>query len=230
MTLTFKIQLKGVTKPPVWRKVKVPDSISFHEFHLVIQDAFGWGNSHLYQFSPTGYGSSPLIQMSEERDTGFFDLDDEELEDEEAVEEASNENESGDSGTDDDEDDIDDDGSFEEDGFNSKKIPIATIFRAVGTKFTYIYDFGDDWTHKIELEAVSPELMDDAICLSGKGACPPDDCGGIYGYERLKQTMKDPKDPEYADMKEWLGLEEDDEFDPNEFDLELINPIIISDY
>ena len=63
MAYQFKIQLKGVKKPPVYRVVVVNDDITFHQFHEIIQIRMGWLNSHLYQFSPTGYGSYPNIQM-----------------------------------------------------------------------------------------------------------------------------------------------------------------------
>ncbi len=45
-----------------------------------------------------------------------------------------------------------------------------------------------------------------ANCIAGKGACPPEDCGGPWGYEAFKETMNNPKHPEYKEMREWLGL------------------------
>jgi Plasmid pRiA4b ORF-3-like protein len=85
----------------------------------------------------------------------------------------------------------------------------------------YEYDFGDSWEHKILLEKI---LLYDSnitlpVCIKGKRACPPEDCGGIWGYEELFETISDPKHPEYESMLEWLG----GEFDPEEFDLEDIN-------
>jgi hypothetical protein len=56
-------------------------------------------------------------------------------------------------------------------------------------------------------------------CIKGKRACPPEDCGGIWGYEELLETISNPKHPDHEDMLEWLG----GEFDPEEFDLEAIN-------
>ena len=61
MAFQFRIQLKNVQKPPVWRRVIVPESFTFKQFHVVIQESFGWGNYHLFQFSPSGYGSEPII-------------------------------------------------------------------------------------------------------------------------------------------------------------------------
>ena len=62
MTFQFKIQLKNISKPPVWRRVLVPSQFNFQRFHLVIQEAFGWENYHLFQFSPGGFGSGTVIK------------------------------------------------------------------------------------------------------------------------------------------------------------------------
>ena len=72
MTFQFKIQLQNVSKPTVWRRVLVPSEITFDDFHYIIQDAFGWESEHLYSFSPSGYGSSPLIEINIEDDENDF--------------------------------------------------------------------------------------------------------------------------------------------------------------
>jgi hypothetical protein len=56
--------------------------------------------------------------------------------------------------------------------------------------------------------------------LDGKGACPPEDCGGPWGYEALKETLANPDSEDYEDMCEWLDLEDGSDFDPKEFDVE----------
>lgn len=87
-------------------------------------------------------------------------------------------------------------------------------------KLIYEYDFGDGWTHEILVEKVLP--IDPAatypVCLTGKRACPPEDCGGIWGYAQLLETLADPENPEYEEMKEWAG-----EIDPDHFDLAATN-------
>jgi Plasmid pRiA4b ORF-3-like protein len=85
----------------------------------------------------------------------------------------------------------------------------------------YEYDFGDSWEHKILLEKILPDDGKTVlpVCIKGKRACPPEDCGGIWGYEELLETISNPKHPDHEDMLEWLG----GEFDPEEFDLEEIN-------
>ncbi len=71
----------------------------------------------------------------------------------------------------------------------------------------YTYDCGDSWEHIIKLEKILKDsTLQTADCIDGKGTCPPEDCGGPWGYTELKETLADPKSPEHADMKEWLGL------------------------
>jgi hypothetical protein len=68
--------------------------------------------------------------------------------------------------------------------------------------------------HLIEFERVRYP-----ICIAGKGACPPEDCGGVFGYANLLDIIQDPQNPEYDDMNEWLG----GKFDPEAFDIDKIN-------
>lgn len=89
------------------------------------------------------------------------------------------------------------------------------------TKFIYEYDFGDDWVHELLVEKVLPvnEKLTSPICLEGRMACPPEDCGGIWGYADFIKAIKDPKHPEHKSMREWIG----GDFDPEAFDLEEVN-------
>ena len=84
----------------------------------------------------------------------------------------------------------------------------------------YTYDFGDDWVHKIKFEKIltREKNIDYPICIKGKRACPPEDCGGIWGYEDLLEIINNPKHEEYEEMLEWLG----GEFDPEHFDVKEI--------
>lgn len=80
----------------------------------------------------------------------------------------------------------------------------------------YEYDFGDNWIHNISVEKVLPEMKERrAEFIKGKNMAPPEDCGGVEGYERLKEIMSDSNHPEYQQMAEWLGMDEDEEFDPS---------------
>jgi len=93
---------------------------------------------------------------------------------------------------------------------------------------TYEYDFGDGWEHKIVLEKILP--FDGSIhvpsCIKGKRACPPEDCGGVWGYENLIEIIQEPSHPEHEDMLEWVGAE----FDPEHFDIEQINAILLESW
>jgi hypothetical protein len=57
------------------------------------------------------------------------------------------------------------------------------------------------------------------VCIAGENACPPEDCGGIYGYYDVLAAVKDPKHPEHKEWLEWLG----GKFDPEKFDLAAVN-------
>jgi len=86
--------------------------------------------------------------------------------------------------------------------------------------FIYEYDFGDGWEHKIVLEKILPlESYDSPVVIKGKKACPPDDCGGIWGYADFLDAIEDPEHEEHESMLEWVG----GNFDPEEFDMNVIN-------
>jgi hypothetical protein len=87
-----------------------------------------------------------------------------------------------------------------------------------GSVFTYTYDFGDDWEHKITVMDDNYQIGTfdgDFALLAGKRACPPEDCGGEYGYYELLKALKDPKNPEYEEMLEWVA----DDWDPEKMDV-----------
>jgi hypothetical protein len=80
---------------------------------------------------------------------------------------------------------------------------------------------GDGWDHQILVEKVlppDPEIRY-PICIKGKRACPPEDCGGIWGYGEFLEIIKDPKHRDHRSMLEWIG----GEFDSEAFDLEETN-------
>jgi hypothetical protein len=83
------------------------------------------------------------------------------------------------------------------------------------------YDFGDSWLHEILVEKILPREPDARYprCLTGKRACPPEDCGGIWGYADFLDAIRDPNHPEHEAMLEWIG----DDFDPEAFDLQTVN-------
>jgi len=104
---------------------------------------------------------------------------------------------------------------------SAKATPLRKIAPAPGAVFLYEYDFGDSWQHRIEVEKVLPPEQGRSYprCLAGKRACPPEDVGGIWGYEEFLQAIRDPKHPEHAAMLEWVG----GAFDPEAFDRQAVN-------
>jgi len=99
----------------------------------------------------------------------------------------------------------------------------ARLNEVVGRRkrFLYEYDFGDSWEHEILIEKVLSAEPGATYprCTAGRRACPPEDCGGPWGYADLLAAVADPDDSEHADMLEWL----DPEFDPEEFDRDAVN-------
>lgn len=100
------------------------------------------------------------------------------------------------------------------------KATLLQIAPKVGAQFGYEYDFGDSWEHEITVQKIlSAADGTTAICLDGAGACPPEDCGGIWGYAELLKALKNPKHPEHKSMNEWIGHA----FDPGAFDVAQVN-------
>jgi hypothetical protein len=97
-----------------------------------------------------------------------------------------------------------------------EKAKIAKYFLSAKDKAIYEYDFGDGWEHEIVLEKILPTVVDNQYpkCIAGERACPPEDCGGVWGYEGLLEIMANQEHEEYTDRMEWLGRE----FDPEAFD------------
>jgi len=184
MTYQFKIQIKGITKPPVWRRVEVPSTFTFDELHEVIQIVFNWGNYHLYMFTPQGYGSNPVISIENEDDWEKLDM-------------------------------------------KADETKLSEIFNAEMQTFIYTYDFGDDWIHNITLEKITDKIITSPVCLAGKGTCPPEDCGGVWMYEDIKSILADPSHKEHKSRKEWYGLGKDEIFNPDTFDIEETNQMLM---
>jgi hypothetical protein len=90
-----------------------------------------------------------------------------------------------------------------------------------GTQFQYTYDFGDGWQHDLTVEGLVPlprhALL--PVCVGGARACPPEDCGGVGGYEELVVALPRPGSAAAREYREWLGRV----YDPEELDLRAIN-------
>jgi Plasmid pRiA4b ORF-3-like protein len=106
------------------------------------------------------------------------------------------------------------DADWSGDFLDARKAKLGGVLEDIGKKkLVYLYDFGDGWEHKIKVERLAdPEpgvLYPRLIQVSGR--CPPEDCGGPWGYAELLEAIKDPKHERHAELMEWIG----DDFDPN---------------
>jgi hypothetical protein len=107
-----------------------------------------------------------------------------------------------------------------------KKMRISDLLKYEKEKITYEYDFGDGWEHDIILEKILPydEKVKFPVCIKGSMNCPPEDCGGVWGYANMLEVLKHPEQEEYEELMDWLG----DEFDPEYFDMDVINKLLSS--
>jgi hypothetical protein len=105
---------------------------------------------------------------------------------------------------------------------NEDKARLCDVAPRVRSSFVYVYDFGDDWHHKIKVEKVLDRddgFSGKPVCVAGERACPPEDCGGLWGYYSKLEVLGNRRHPEYEDVAEWLG----EDFDPEGFDLNEVN-------
>jgi hypothetical protein len=156
----------------------VPETYSFWDLHVAIQDAMGWLDCHLHEFCIV----NPETGLMES--IGIPDEEDE----------------------------------WDREVYPGWHKEIAHYFSMKNRKADYTYDFGDDWQHGITLEKILPRVprLRYPVCVAGARACPPEDCGGVGGYEDFLRAIIDPENEEYEEVLEWVG----GAFDPEAFHLE----------
>jgi hypothetical protein len=101
---------------------------------------------------------------------------------------------------------------------------ISQLLKTEKDSIVYEYDFGDGWEHKITLEKIltfDPK-QNLPFCIKAKGACPPEDVGGIWGYYDFLEAINDSKHSEHQSYKEWIG----DDFDSDAYDIEETNKVL----
>jgi hypothetical protein len=105
--------------------------------------------------------------------------------------------------------------------FSESAARLSRVLGKVGAKAVYTYDFGDSWEHEITVEkALGPEPGHAyPVCIGGKRHGPPEDCGGVYGFYDLLESIGNPDHEQHAEMLDWLG----EDFDPEAFSVEDVN-------
>lgn len=199
----LRVTLLG-TKPPIWRRLLVPGDLRLDQLHEVIQIAMPWTNSHLHQFiakaayKPTREEVDKRAREEDWYDAAWAD----------GLRYISHP-------------------SFELDSAEDEtELRLDQLAPERRTKFVYEYDKGDSWQHQILVEKIidsDPGTTSHPHCLDGALACPPDDCGGIWGYYDMLDAIRNDEHEAHDDMLEWLGIDDPDEFDPGLFDIDAVN-------
>ena len=110
---------------------------------------------------------------------------------------------------------------YDEDVRDERRIKLNQVLTTPKQRLSYEYDFGDSWTHEVLLEKVlTPEPgVSYPRCTAGKRACPPEDCGGVWGYAGFLEAIGDPEYEQHKELLEWVG----GEFAPEQFDITEVN-------
>ena len=113
-----------------------------------------------------------------------------------------------------------DDIMYERKVVDESHVPLGEVVSRVGTEFAYLYDFGDSWEHDLLLETILlPETTAQyPTCIGGERRTPPEDVGGIPGYEEYLAVLADPEHEEHGNMLQWRGP-----FDPESFAPDQVN-------
>lgn len=167
VVVQIKAKLRGVSKPPVWRRLLVHSDTRLDRLHDAILAAFGWQGYHMHVFTS---GADEFGVPDPE--LGFMD---------------------------------------------ERRVSLGQLIGGAGDRLGYTYDFGDAWEHEIVVEELldaNPEVHY-PVLVAAKGACPPEDCGGPWGYAELKETLADPTHDQHQEMLTWLGLDDASGFDPS---------------
>jgi len=90
----------------------------------------------------------------------------------------------------------------------AKKGRLSAVLADAGRKtLSYLYDFGDGWSHTVKLEKIAPGIEGEPniLLIDAVGRCPPEDCGGAPGYENLLEILADPEHEEHEETLVWCG-------------------------
>jgi hypothetical protein len=91
--------------------------------------------------------------------------------------------------------------------YDARRYTLARLFPRIPAVFRYVYDLGDHWEHDIAIEGVEAAVYRKQypMCIDGAEPCPPEDCGGPSGYDRLRAVLANKLDPEHEQMRAWAS-------------------------
>ena len=108
---------------------------------------------------------------------------------------------------------------------DERKVKLSEVIAGAGKriKFIYEYDFGDGWQHAVELEGIGTVETGARYprCTDGQRACPPEDVGGVWGYEEFLDAISDPEHERHEELIEWGGAIDPEQFSRGEVNREL---------
>lgn len=157
--LVLHVELSDID-PPIWRRIEVENTLSFADLHVILQEAMGWQDCHLYEFVV----GDVRLQPADASPAGEAD---------------------------------------------QRTLPddVVELGQLLNRRkyFGYVYDFGDDWRHRITVEQRLPSRPHEraAALIDGGRACPPEDCGGVPGYYELLDTLAHPRRCDSRERLEW---------------------------
>lgn len=106
---------------------------------------------------------------------------------------------------------------------DARKVKLKKVLRKPGDTLMYVYDFGDNWRHMIELEAINNEEVHAAICEAGENECPPEDVGGIDGYLQMLAVFQSGTTTKRKEYRDWLGLSSNETWNASYYNQREIN-------
>lgn len=184
MAYQIKITISEI-EPPIWRRVRIPGSITFSQLHRVIQVAFGWLDYHLHQFT-----FADIVVTEPDADFSVGELYGERAR-----------------------------------AFDPEKTIVNELFDQYD-RCIYEYDFGDRWVHEVVVEKRLKDTKRNSVpvCLGGARQRPPEDVGGVSGYQEFLEIIRDKGHPEREELLRWAEKDTRGKpYDPECFCIDEVN-------
>lgn len=240
----YQIKIILDLETSIWRRILVPETYTFYDLHVAIQNAMGWNDEHLNHFilkNPLNGKKVMIADYEPDNEVNF----EEEIKDKVELQRKRSELVKK----------LNDIEIVDKENFSSinknigsldgmiemmdviilsnAMIPsstqkIAYYFTLKNRVAYYEYDMGDSWGHTIFLEEIIPRIIDVDYpqCIEGERACPFENSGGYHDYLQYVEILKDPKHPEHKEVLEWLNFLEPPHWIGRleQFDSEYFNP------